>query len=154
MPFTVARSELNVLRALESSFVPSTDLTSTWIGSVAPAGRLFCRVFSAMVDSASPGRLELKSNDGLKPTENTASTARTPPDASTKRTGCAPSDLPIDVNRAPSRSVFHDLEGQNSARPRSETTAGTSVNEAIKVTATAMARAGPIERKMLSDERI
>ena len=54
------------------------------------------------------------------------------------------------VNRAAFGSRRHDLDGQNTRGPSSETTAGISVSPAISVTATAIASAGPIDRSTLS----
>jgi len=53
------------------------------------------------------------------------------------------------ANRAPLGSRRHALDGQNTRGPSSETTAGTRVSPAIRVTATAMAKAGPIDRSTL-----
>ena len=53
------------------------------------------------------------------------------------------------ANRAALGSRRQALEGQNTRGPSSETTAGTRVSPAIRVTATAMASAGPIERSTL-----
>jgi hypothetical protein len=41
------------------------------------------------------------------------------------------------------------LDGQNTRRPSSDTTAGTRVSPAISVTATAMASVGPSDRNRL-----
>ena len=56
-------------------------------------------------------------------------------------------------NRVPSGSTIHFFDGQEIARgPKAATTAGTSVNAASTASATAIASAGPIERKMLRDD--
>ncbi len=51
-------------------------------------------------------------------------------------------------NVVPSGCFCQDLLGQNTLGPSSETTAGTSVRPAIAMTMTAMARPGPIDRKL------
>lgn len=51
-------------------------------------------------------------------------------------------------------SRCHDFDGQNTAVPMSDTTAGISVRAATRVTATAMARVGPSDRKMLRDDNV
>ena len=56
------------------------------------------------------------------------------------------------MNLAPFGSRCHALDGQNTAVPRSVTTAGISVSAAMSVTATAIASVGPSDRKMLSDD--
>ena len=54
------------------------------------------------------------------------------------------------ANRAAVGSRRHVLDGQNTRGPSSDTTAGTRVSPAIRVTATAMASAGPIDRSTLN----
>ena len=56
-------------------------------------------------------------------------------------------------NRAERGSRCHDLDGQNTFGPSSDTTAGTSVRPATSVTATAIASAGPSDRRMLTVDR-
>ena len=56
-------------------------------------------------------------------------------------------------NRVASGSTIHFLDGQEITRgPSTATTAGTSVNAASTANATAIASAGPIERKILNDD--
>ncbi len=62
------------------------------------------------------------------------------------------SERPAAANRADSGSTRYFFDGQNSARPSTVTTAGTRVSAASSVTATAIASAGPIARKMPSEE--
>ena len=50
------------------------------------------------------------------------------------------------ANRAAFGSRFHALDGQNTSVPSSDTIAGIRVSPATRVTATAMASAGPSER--------
>src|SRR3546814_14091485 len=95
--------------------------------------------------------LELRAKLGLNCSPNTARAASTRPEAAAKTPGRWPSERPTLANRAASGSRFHPFEGQNRAFPRTVTTAGTSVRAATRVTATAMANAGPTERKMLSE---
>src|SRR3546814_13053673 len=97
--------------------------------------------------------LELRAKLGLNCSPNTARAASTRPEAAAKTPGRWPSERPTLANRAASGSRFHPFEGQNRAFPRTVTTAGTSVRAATRVTATAMDNAGPIERKMRSEER-
>src|SRR3546814_10832723 len=95
--------------------------------------------------------LELRAKLGLNCSPNTARAASTRPEAAAKTPGRWPSERPTLANRAAPGPRFHPFEGQNRAFPRTVTTAGTSVRAATRVTATAIANAGPIERKMLSE---
>jgi hypothetical protein len=72
-----------------------------------------------------------------------ASRTITPPEATTQRTGCRPSEPPIAANRAPVGSSRHAFDGQKTRVPSRETIAGTRVSPASRVTATAIASAGP-----------
>lgn len=89
----------------------------------------------------------------MKLKAKTVSTARVPPDATTYRTGCLPRDLPILPKRVPVEGCFHFFDGQKRALPSTDTRAGKRVSAATRVTPTAIASDGPIERKMPSDER-
>ena len=63
--------------------LPSVERSSTWVGSVAPAGKPFSRVLSATADSAVPEvPLDPRSKVGLKDRAAIASRASTPPEAS------------------------------------------------------------------------
>ena len=57
------------------------------------------------------------------------------------------------ANRAAFGSRRQALDGQNTRGPSSDTTAGTSVSPAIRVTATAIASVGPSERSTLRVDR-
>jgi hypothetical protein len=75
------------------------------------------------------------------------------PEAAAKRAGRLPTALPMAAKWVPLGSFCQALEGQNTRRPSSDTTAGTRVRPATRVTATAIARVGPRERNRLRVDR-
>lgn len=70
----------------------------------------------------------------------------------TNRPGRRATALPTDPKRAARGSRCHDLDGQNTLVPISEMIAGIRVRLASRVTPMAMARAGPMETRKLSEE--
>lgn len=153
-PLAPLRAVPKSAMAASSRRSPPVLCSSTVVGSVAPGGSPFSSVFNATVDSADDGTpVSERSNVGLNPNASTASAASTSPDTTANRTGCRPSASPMAPNRAAFGSFFHAFDGQNTLVPSSETMAGTSVSAASTVTATAMASAGPMERKMPSVDR-
>src|SRR3954469_22476344 len=89
----------------------SPETRTTVRGSVAPDGSPFCRVSSACVDSTPWGRLELKSNVGLKPIANDARNARRRPDAAANTAGRLPRRPPIAPKRAFVGSTRYFFDG-------------------------------------------
>ena len=110
---------------------------------------------SAVCDSAVDGMpADDRSNVGLSDSAPSASRISTRPEAAANTAGRRPRAPPIAVNAAPFGSRCHAFDGQNTAVPISDTTAGISVRAAMRVTATAIARVGPSDRKMLSDDSV
>ncbi len=154
-PWALPRSAAYVVVSLSVSGLPSVEWSSTTVGSVAPGGKPFSRVFRATADSTVLGAPESpRSKLGLNCRAKIASTARTSPEAAAYTAGRRPRDWPIAPKRAKVGSFFHAFDGQNTLVPIRETTAGTNVSAATTVTATAIASAGPIDLKMPSELRI
>src|SRR5581483_6477892 len=138
------------LRSAGSS-APEFECSRTTVGSVAPGGRPFSSVFSAVCDSALAGMpAEPRSNVGLKLNAATESPARITPETTAKTSGRRRIDWPMAAYLALDGSRCHDLDGQKTLVPSSDTTAGIRVRLATRVVATAIASAGPIDRSTLS----
>lgn len=107
-----------------------------------------CRSSIAWTDSSSFGSELPLSKIGLKLSEPTARTASSPAEPAATQPGRRPMSVPTRCESRCSGCLRQALDGQNTLEPRSEKTAGTRVSAATRVTATEMARAGPIARNM------
>ena len=73
-------------------------------------------------------------------------------EAAANTPGRRPTARPMEAKCVPLASRFQEFDGQNTRAPSSDTTAGTSVSPASRVTATAIASAGPSDRSIPSED--
>jgi hypothetical protein len=80
-----------------------------------------------------------------------ASATRSRPDAAAVIAGLRPTKTPSLREMVAFGCFFHAFDGQNTNRPSSETSAGTSVSDVTSMTPTPIASAGPSDPKNPSD---